>query len=84
LTCSLRFEGGKAHPVRSFGFDGGYSFTRNSWNHVNVRLLEGGRTQAIYQETITIPPPKVRAGIEIRYRSGHWQKYLKAKGWVPA
>jgi hypothetical protein len=30
-----------------------------------------------------IPRPKVRAGIETRYRYGRWEKLLK-KGWVPA
>jgi hypothetical protein len=30
-----------------------------------------------------IPPPKVRAGIEVRYTSGRWEKLLR-KGWVAA
>ena len=29
-----------------------------------------------------LPCPKVRAGVETRYRDGRWQKYLKARGWV--
>ena len=43
-----------------------------------------GKTQAIKQEQVPVPPPKVRAGIETRYRRGQWEKYLKSKGWVAA
>lgn len=31
-----------------------------------------------------VPPPRVRAGVEVRWRSGQWEKYLKSRGWVPA
>lgn len=34
--------------------------------------------------TAPIPCPKVRAGIETRYRDGRWEKYPKSSGWVPA
>lgn len=33
---------------------------------------------------IPYPCPKVRAGIETRYRYGQWEKNTKAKGWVAA
>ena len=51
---------------------------------INVRLVNGGRTQAIKREIEPIPCPRVRAGIETRYRSGRWEKYLKREGWVRA
>ena len=31
-----------------------------------------------------IPQPKVRKGIEARYRNGRWEKYTKAHGWTAA
>lgn len=48
------------------------------------QLINGGRTQAIKIEEETIPPPKVRKGVELRWKDGHWQKYLKRSGWVRA
>lgn len=47
-------------------------------------LCDGGRTQAVRVESEPVPPPKVRAGIEVRWRDGCWWKYLKARGWVRA
>ena len=47
-------------------------------------LVNGGRTQAIKIEEETIPPPKVRKGVELRWKDGRWQKYLKREGWVNA
>ncbi len=60
----------------------------NSWTATDA----GGRTtgtvhtaagQADRIETVSVNPPKVRAGIELRWHRGHWQKLLK-KGWVAA
>jgi len=31
-----------------------------------------------------LPCPKVRRGIETRYRDGQWERYLKMEGWVRA
>lgn len=53
-------------------------------------LANGGRyavridskAKAVRAETIPIPCPKVRKGLETRYANGHWQKYLKSEGWV--
>jgi hypothetical protein len=42
-----------------------------------------GKKQAERVETINVPCPKVRAGVETRWYQGEWQKLLK-KGWVPA
>jgi hypothetical protein len=52
--------------------------------YMTVRLADGGRTHSIAFETGPIPPPKVRAGIETRYRNGQWCKLLKSRGWVTA
>jgi hypothetical protein len=31
-----------------------------------------------------LPCPRVRAGVETRYRSGRWEKWTKRAGWVAA
>lgn len=56
---------------------------------VSVGILDGkterradGQAEAAFVKEIPIPPPKVRAGVEVRWNEGRWQKYLKAKGWV--
>jgi hypothetical protein len=39
------------------------------------------------QGTVTKTPypcPKVKKGVEVRYRSGLWEKYLRTRGWVAA
>lgn len=51
---------------------------------VELPLLNGGQTMPIHSEEEPIPVPKVRRGIETRYRNGKWEKYLKAQGWVSA
>jgi hypothetical protein len=47
-----------------------------------------GDVKAISVETTAVPKPKVRPGVELRWRHdgyrGYWQKYLKTKGWVTA
>jgi hypothetical protein len=48
-----------------------------------LRLPSGGQTKCVKQEVLPIAPPKVRKGIELRWR-GRWEKYLKTKGWVVA
>jgi hypothetical protein len=47
-------------------------------------LPDGGKTVAIASMVTPIPCPKVRAGIQTRYRNGRWEKYLKSAGWVAA
>jgi hypothetical protein len=38
-----------------------------------------------FEQVITpLPCPKVRKGIDTRYRQGAWEKYLKSEGWVKA
>lgn len=41
----------------------------------------GGSVEAAHVETIPVPPPKVRAGIETRWKDGRWERLLK-RGWV--
>jgi hypothetical protein len=48
--------------------------------YLSGTLADGGATRAIIVETIPIPCPKVRAGIETRWHNGQWQKLLKT-GW---
>lgn len=67
------------------GRDGGYSFYRGYGNYSpTIRLENGSRTEAIKVETLDIPAPKVRKGIEIRFSNGRWEKYLKSSGWTIA
>ncbi len=66
--------------VRYTGTGGLYSIEGAS--RLQVRLVHGGQTTPVHVEKHKIPPPKVRAGMEIRYDDGGWQKYLKTKGWV--
>jgi hypothetical protein len=66
------------------GGNGRYSIYRG-WNwSPPVVLKDGGQTKPIKSEIIPIPCPKVRAGIDTRFRNGSWEKYLKSKGWVTA
>lgn len=46
-------------------------------------LPYAGYTTPAFTEEIPLPCPKVRTGIETRYRDGRWQKLLR-DGWVPA
>lgn len=50
---------------------------------LSYRLIDGGRTKPIHFDRVPVPVPKVRPGIELRWRDG-WEKYLKTKGWVAA
>lgn len=62
-----------------------YQFYRGYGSYSPVIRLENGeRTEAIKVETLDIPAPKVRKGIEVRFRNGSWEKYLKSEGWVIA
>lgn len=49
-----------------------------------IALPELGQTKCTKQEVIPIAPPKVRKGIELRWRNSRWEKYLKSSGWVAA
>lgn len=48
-------------------------------------LKDRGRTIPEYFEECQIPPPRVRAGVEVKWQHGRWEKFLKSrKGWVTA
>lgn len=52
--------------------------------HRSFPLPNAGQTKALKITEEPVPAPKVRAGIETRWRKGGWEKYLKRDGWVAA
>lgn len=50
----------------------------------NGSYLEVTAAKTAAQTVTPLSCPKVRKGIETRYRSGVWEKYLKQSGWVRA
>jgi hypothetical protein len=86
LRTSDRFEvsefpadGFEAHK------DGPGTYSVRILPHVYSRwaLINGGQTVPEYNERLPIPCPKVRKGIETRWRNGEWVKLLKT-GWMRA
>lgn len=72
-------------PVKYVSGHGFYRLERGAMlGDIIIRLPQGGQTQATFQETEDVTCPKVRRGIETRWRDGRWQKYLKTSGWVSA
>jgi hypothetical protein len=68
-----------------YGDRGSYTFYRGMGHYSPILTLQdGGATKPVKTETIPVPAPKVRKGIETRWYRGAWQKYLKAEGWVLA
>ena len=65
--------------------DGWYSVKTGygTYGYQRMRCFDGGATVPIAHEVTPIPVPKVRKGIETRYRNSSWQKLLKT-GWVTA
>jgi hypothetical protein len=60
------------------------------WRTISARILNADKTpgngdsKATIIYSYSIPAPKVRKGIEVRWHQGHWEKYLKSeKGWIP-
>lgn len=45
-------------------------------------LVMDAAAKAVKTELIEIPAPKVRKGIETRWKNGRWQKCLRSAGWV--
>lgn len=64
--------------------DGRYSVYAPGGFWMDFGTIDGAKTASIAVENLPIPCPKVRAGIETRYRDGRWQKYLKTRGWIDA
>lgn len=52
--------------------------------YYDLELPEGGKTKCLHYEIVPVPCPKVRRGLETRWRRGRWEKCLKREGWVPA
>jgi hypothetical protein len=49
--------------------------------HGSLDVYIFGSDKAETNTSTEVPPPKVRAGIETRWRNGAWEKYLRSKGW---
>ena len=78
----LEYQYGKTLPANlEYSTSGVYAIVDGSYypRPLRIALTDLGRTKCIKQEVIPIPGPKVR--VPTRWR-GHWEKYLKAKGWV--
>jgi hypothetical protein len=54
------------------------------YRSLRIDLQNGGATVPDFTETSEVPAPKVRKGIEIKWRDGRWMKYLKTQGWLIA
>lgn len=66
---------------------GQYNLTNHrlmNGRYLMIALVDAGRTKAEIVERIPVACPKVRAGVEVQWRNGRWEKLLKSKGWVPA
>lgn len=63
---------------------GVYNIRIAPYQYRRAALSQGGSTLPIATERVAIPAPKVRKGVQIRYRHGSWMKYLKSEGWVIA
>jgi hypothetical protein len=61
--------------------DGVVSCYLGQGNYVRCYLPERGSTKATMVRSESVPCPKVRKGIETRWRDGRWQKLLRA-GWT--
>lgn len=80
-----RFDGGPPYDaseiqVRRSGYYG-YSLKFPGCGLWVEQPLQGN-TKAVRVERVPIEKPKVKSGIEIRWRNYGWEKYLKSKGWV--
>jgi hypothetical protein len=64
---------------------GQYEVPNRDFSPIRIYLKDGGSTKAIHVESVAIPCPKVRKGINTRWNDwkGHWEKELKT-GWEPA
>jgi hypothetical protein len=87
-TMQLTRDHGIPVPAElEYSRDGEYAVMTGRAMYSQARIIalpDRGRTQCIKQEIIPIPCPKVRKGIETRWRNSRWEKYLKSEGWVIA
>ena len=74
-------KAGEIEVFKGSGCGHGYSLKFPGCGFWSESPLQGD-SKAVRVETMPFPCPKVRKGIETRYRHGTWQKLLKTKGWV--
>ena len=79
----LSFYEGQEVTPRYDRYSGIYTLRTAPYQHIDLYLIDGGKTQSIETVTENIPCPKVRKGIETRWENGRWEKLLKS-GWKPA
>ena len=72
LDKEVRYEGSGVYSVRLAP----YSYQR-------LNLIDGGSTKPLVVERYAIPQPKVRKGIQLRWKNSRWEKLLKT-GWTIA
>ena len=75
------YEGNKV--IARHKYSGFYALKIAPYQHIDLYLVDGGKTQSIETVTEDIPCPKVRKGIETRWENGRWEKLLKSS-WKPA
>lgn len=74
------YEGNEVTPRH--GYSGIYALKIAPYQHVDLYLIDMGKTQSIETTIEDIPCPKIRKGIETRFENGRWEKLLKS-GWKP-
>ena len=83
ITPWIDLEKFNGAEVTKGGCNYEYSLRIAPYNYVRMYLKDLGKTESIHTTTEPMPCPKVRKGIETRYRWGKWEKLLKS-GWVLA
>lgn len=83
LQCGPNFELIDAGEVQVW--KSGYTYSVkfpgcSAWCETGIHA----KTKAVRVEVIPLECPRVRKGLDVRYRNGRWEKYLKTKGWVAA
>ena len=61
-----------------------YDPRRGDWlgaNGLHYAMLQGRDTRPAFWESVPLPCPKTRKGIDTRYHDGHWEKRLMS-GWT--
>ena len=72
-------------PVVKTNLPGEYMLYINSTiGRISIYLSDMGKTIPIETLIKEVSCPKVRKGIEVKWKNGCWQKYLRSAGWVSA
>jgi hypothetical protein len=64
--------------------DGRVSAYLGNGTYLRSDLPQLGATPATTVETVDVPRPKVRKGIETRWHNSRWERYTARGGWIPA